>query len=216
MLLLVRHGQSVWNASDRFAGCTDITLTDEGREEARALGRWLADAGHQPTRVYTSALRRAIETADLALAAAGAPDVRAVRTPVLDERHYGALQGVARTAAVRQYGAEQVARWRRTVDARPPLDAEGRAESLADVRERVAPFVRDVLLPAAAAGQQVMVVSHGNTMRMLSQLVEGLSDEEACALELPTGQPRICRQPTRPTVSGTKTSSSAVRLARMP
>ena len=190
MLLLVRHGQSVWNASDRFAGWADIPLSDAGREEARALGRWLADSGHRPTRVYSSALRRAIETTELALAAAGTPGRRVIRTPVLNERHYGALQGVSRTAAVQQHGAEQVARWRRTVDARPPLDADGRAESLADVRERVAPFVRDVLLPAVAAGHQAMVVSHGNTMRMLAQLVEGLSNDEACALDLPTGRPR--------------------------
>lgn len=192
MLLLVRHGQSVWNASDRFAGQVDVSLSDDGRDEARALGRWLADSGHRPTRVYTSTLQRAIETAELALAAAGTPDLRVVRTQVLDERHYGALQGVSRAVAVQQHGAEQVARWRRTVDARPPLDAQGRAESLGDVRARVAPFVQDVLLPAVAAGHQVLVVSHGNTMRMLAQLVEGLSDDEACALDLPTGQPRIC------------------------
>lgn len=199
MLILVRHGESAWNASDRFAGWADVALTPRGRDEAVATGRWLADAGIRPTHAFSSVLQRAWATADLVLRAAGQPELHVVRTQVLNERHYGALQGMARPAAVEAYGARRVAAWRRTVAARPPVDADGRGESLADVRDRVAPFVHEVLLPGLAAGRTLLVVSHGNTIRMLSQLLEGLPDNEACALELPTGHPRI--------VSGQPTSS---------
>lgn len=143
-------------------------------------------------------LRRASVTADLLLEAAGQPALPVVRAEVLNERHYGALQGMARPAAVRVYGAQRVAAWRRSIGARPPLDTKGRGESLAEVRDRVAPFVRDVLVPGLAEGHTLLVVSHGNTIRMLVQLLEGLTDEEACALNLATGQSRVvaCVQPS--------------------
>jgi 2,3-bisphosphoglycerate-dependent phosphoglycerate mutase len=193
VLVLARHGESAWNAADRFAGWIDVALTEAGRTEARNAGRWLREQRIVPTVAHTSLLRRARSTADLMLDESGASTVPVVRTDRLNERHYGALQGQRRTEAAARYGTEQLARWRRGVDDRPPADAEGRAESLADVRVRLRPYVDEQLLPALDAGHTVLVVSHGNALRMLVQLLEGLSDEAASALELPTGSARTLR-----------------------
>lgn len=197
MLVLARHGESVWNAADRFAGWIDVALTEVGREEARGAGRSLREQGIVPTLAHTSLLRRARNTADLMLDESGASTAPVVRTDRLNERHYGALQGLRRTEAAARYGTEQLARWRRGVHDRPPADEEGRAESLADVRVRLRPYVDEQLLPALDAGHTVLVVAHGNALRMLIQLLEGLSDEAAAALEVPTAAARILR-----TVSG--------------
>lgn len=191
MLVLLRHGESEWNAADRFAGWADVGLTEAGRDEARMAGRQLLVGGLVPDVVHTSRLTRAIETGDLVREACGAADVSVMRTDLLNERHYGALQGMRRGDAVVSYGAAQVARWRRGIDARPPLDADGRGESLADVRLRLLPYLHDCLTPQLAKGRTVLVVSHGNTIRMLRRLVERLTDEQACALEVPTGHPVV-------------------------
>jgi 2,3-bisphosphoglycerate-dependent phosphoglycerate mutase len=191
MLVLVRHGESAWNAADRFAGWIDVALTADGREEARAAGRLMRQQGIVPTVAHTSLLARARNTADLILDACGAPTIPLHATAALNERHYGALQGMRRSDAVERYGAEQVARWRRGIDGRPPADPNGRGESLADVRLRLRPYVTGELLPALDAGHTVLVVSHGNTLRMLVQLVEGLGDDAAGALEVPTGGLRV-------------------------
>jgi 2,3-bisphosphoglycerate-dependent phosphoglycerate mutase len=191
MLVLVRHGQSAWNAADRFAGWVDVALTEGGRTEARAAGRQLLGEGVLPTAAHTSLLSRAVSTADLILDSCGAATVPVSRTSLLNERHYGALQGMPRSEAVERFGAEQVARWRRGISDRPPADAGGRGESLADVRERLVPYLDTELLPALDAGHTLLVVSHGNTLRMLVQLLEGLSDDEASALRVPTGVPRL-------------------------
>lgn len=191
MLVLLRHGESEWNAADRFAGWADIGLTKVGRDEARAAGGQLLARGLVPDVVHTSRLVRAIETGDLVREACGVPDVSVMRTELLNERHYGALQGLRRGDAVASYGAAQVARWRRGIDARPPLDTDGRGESLADVRLRVLPYVHQCLTPQLEQGRTVLVVSHGNTIRMLRRLIEGMTDEQACALEVPTGHPVV-------------------------
>ena len=193
-LVLLRHGESEWNAADRFAGWADVGLTAAGRDGARAAGRLLLADGLVPDVVHTSRLTRAVDTADLVLESCGGSDVGTLRTELLNERHYGALQGMRRTDAVARYGAGPVARWRRGIDARPPRDAEGRGESLADVRARLEPYVVSILLPQVSAGRAVLVVSHGNTIRMLRRLVEGLTDEQACALEVPTGRPVVIAQ----------------------
>ena len=193
MLVLVRHGESAWNATDRFTGWVDVALTRDGREEARVAGRGLCEQEIVPTAVHTSMLVRARDTARLMLEACGAATLTEVRSARLNERHYGALQGIPRTEAVERYGADAVSRWRRGIRDRPPADAHGRAESLADVRARLGPYVEGELLPALDAGHTVLVVSHGNTMRMLTQLLVGLSDAEASALEVPTGVPTIYR-----------------------
>ncbi|HEX5534795.1 MAG TPA: 2,3-bisphosphoglycerate-dependent phosphoglycerate mutase [Actinomycetales bacterium] len=191
MLILVRHGESVWNASDRFAGCADVGLTEAGRGEARSCGRWLREQGIIPTRAHASMLARASDSAHLILDACGASSVPLLRTGRLNERHYGLLQGMRRADAVERFGPERVASWRRGIDSRPPADRQGRGESLADVRLRLRPYLQRQLIPALAAGHRVLVVSHGNALRMLVQLVQGLSDEEACALQVPTGAPRL-------------------------
>jgi 2,3-bisphosphoglycerate-dependent phosphoglycerate mutase len=191
VLILVRHGESVWNADDRFAGWVDVALTRAGREETRAAGRWLYEQGIIPTVVHASLLARARNSADLMLDACGAPEVPVLRTERLNERHYGALQGMPRAEAVDRYGAVQVTRWRRGIGDRPPADAEGRGESLADVRVRLWPYVDGELFPALDAGHTVLVVSHGNTLRMLVQVLEGLRDEQTAALDVPTGGARV-------------------------
>jgi len=191
MLVLLRHGESCWNAEDRFAGWIDVALTPAGRAEARAAGRQLSERGLAPDVVHTSRLDRAISTGDLVLDACGRPEVPLMRTELLNERHYGALQGQRRSDAVVRYGAERVTHWRRGIHGRPPLDEHGRGESLADVRHRLRPYVRHCLTPLLVEGRTVLVVSHGNTIRMLRQLVEGLSDEEAAGLAVPTGSPTV-------------------------
>lgn len=191
MLILVRHGESAWNADDRFAGQADVGLTAVGRAEARVAGRRLRRQDLVPDVAHTSTLSRAIDTLEELLCVCGPRDVAARRCPELDERHYGALQGLPRTRAVEEHGAEQVARWRRGIHERPPLDAAGRGESLLDVRIRLQPYVDDVLRPELERGHHVLVVSHGNTMRMLCQLVQGLTDDEASRLDIPTGGVRV-------------------------
>jgi 2,3-bisphosphoglycerate-dependent phosphoglycerate mutase len=191
MLVLVRHGESSGNASDRFTGWDDLSLTMVGQDEARATGRWLRGRGIIPTVVHSSTLIRARCTADLILGECGLATLPVLETPRLNERHYGALQGMTRSDAVARFGAEQVARWRRgTVHERPPPDADGHGESLADVRARQAPYVEDDLLPALGAGHTVLVVSHGNALRMLIQRIEGVSDEHVVTIEVPTGGAR--------------------------
>lgn len=191
MLVLVRHGESAWNAADRFAGSVDVALTPAGRAEARAAGRRLCEQGVVPTVVHTSLLVRARSTADLMLDACGLRDVPVRHIERLNERHYGSLQGMQRADAADRYGAEQVRRWRRGIGDRPPLDARGRGESLTDVRHRLLPYVDGELVPALDDGHAVLVVSHGNTLRMLVQLLEGLTDEQAAAVEVPTGGARV-------------------------
>ncbi|MBC7632157.1 2,3-bisphosphoglycerate-dependent phosphoglycerate mutase [Aeromicrobium sp.] len=195
MLILVRHGESAWNADDRFTGWADVALTAAGRQEARSAGSWLRSEGIVPTSAHTSLLTRALGTTDLVLDACCGSDVPVLRTDRLNERHYGILQGMSRAAAAERYGAARVARWRRGIHDRPPADAAGRAESLADVRLRLRPYLDDELLPALDAGQTVLVVSHGNTLRMLIQALERLSDVEAAGLELRTGGVRVIGQP---------------------
>lgn len=189
MIVLVRHGESEWNASDRFTGWADVPLTATGRAEARSTGRWLRAKDVVPTLVHTSLLDRARTTAALVVEECGDPRPPVVATALLNERHYGALQGLVRSEAVERFGADQVARWRRTeVDLRPPPDGEGRGESLADLRARLTPYVDEMLLPAARAGQVVLVVTHGNPLRLLVQRLQGLGDRELAGLEHATGQ----------------------------
>jgi 2,3-bisphosphoglycerate-dependent phosphoglycerate mutase len=199
MLLLMRHGESSANAAGAFGGWLDVPLTDAGRLEARRAGERLAAARLVPDVVHTSCLDRATETARLVLDAAGAGAVEVHATWRLNERHYGALQGMSRAEARAAYGAEQVARWRRSPDGTPPpaaaddlrFGAEAatiRSESLRDVHARLSAYWKDELQPLLATSQRVLVVSHGNTLRMLLCHATGLSLEEATQLEVPTGR----------------------------
>lgn len=206
-LVLLRHGESLWNAADRFAGWVDVGLTDLGREQARSAGRLIAGRGLRPRIIHCSVLARAIETAELANDAGGF-EAAIVRDRRLNERHYGALQGMSRPAALAEFGEEKFASWRRSFDAQPPPiaddspysqahdplyagDTAPRTESLRTVHDRVVPYYRAVVLPELLRDGTALVVSHGNTLRALLRHLYALDDEALRRLELPTGAPMI-------------------------
>ena len=208
-LVLLRHGQSVWNAENRFTGWVDVGLTERGMGEARRAGRLLAAAGIFPDVAHTSLLRRAITTTDLALDEADRHWIPIERTWRLNERHYGALAGLDKAATTERYGAEQVHVWRRSFGVRPPAledvstfrtdqryaelsDAEmPHSESLADVQSRLLPYWSERVVPQLMAGQTVLLGAHGNSLRALVKQIESISNEAVVELEIATGTPRI-------------------------
>jgi 2,3-bisphosphoglycerate-dependent phosphoglycerate mutase len=181
-LLLLRHGQSQWNLENRFTGWVDVPLSPAGEAEARAAGALLR--GRRIDEVFTSVLRRAIDTATLALEAAGITDVPIVRDQALNERMYGDLQGTNKAEAAARFGAEQVKLWRRSYDVRPPG-----GESLAATAARVLPYWEAHILPDVQAGKNLLVVAHGNSLRALVMHLDGLTREQVLELEIPTGRP---------------------------
>ena len=183
-LILLRHGQSQWNLENRFTGWVDVPLSPRGEEEARAAGEKLR--GRRIDKVYTSVLRRAIDTARLALETAGIGPVPIVRAEALNERMYGDLQGLDKGEATTRFGAEQVKLWRRSYDVRPPG-----GESLADTAVRVLPYFTAIILPDLQAGLNVLVVAHGNSLRALVMHLDRLTPEQVLALEIPTGAPLL-------------------------
>jgi 2,3-bisphosphoglycerate-dependent phosphoglycerate mutase len=218
-LVLLRHGQSTWNAENLFTGWVDVDLTEAGEAEARAGGDLLAEAALDPDQpldlriLHTSVLTRAIRTADIALAAAGRSWLPVRRHWRLNERHYGDLQGKNKAQVKQEFGAEKLLAWRRSYDAPPPplaphnpYDVAGdpryrdvnpadlpRTECLADVVRRTAPYWESDILPdlraAAERGGSVLVAAHGNSIRALRKFLEGISDEDISELEIPTGIP---------------------------
>ena len=182
-LILLRHGQSVWNAANRFTGWTDVELSEKGEGEAAAAGEQLAEIYFDI--VHTSDLIRAQRTAEIVMelnrASSNVPTQRDYR---LNERHYGALQGLDKDETREKYGAEQVHIWRRSFDVPPP---EG--ESLEMCAERTLPYLREEILPDLEAGKNVLVAAHGNSLRSIVMEIEGLSKEEILSLEIPTGVP---------------------------
>jgi 2,3-bisphosphoglycerate-dependent phosphoglycerate mutase len=183
-LVLLRHGESQWNLENRFTGWVDVPLSPRGEAEARAAGEKLR--GHRIDKVYTSALRRAIDTARLALEQAGMPNLPVERDAALNERMYGDLQGLDKAEAARRFGAEQVRLWRRSYDVRPPG-----GESLADTAARVLPYWEAHLLPELRAGRNLLVVAHGNSLRALVMHLDRLTPAEVLDLEIPTGAPLV-------------------------
>ncbi len=181
-LVLLRHGESQWNLENRFTGWVDVPLSSKGEEEARAAGVKLA--GLTFDHLFTSVLQRAIQTADLACAAAGFADLPTSRDQALNERHYGDLQGLNKAETAQQYGEEQVKIWRRSYDVRPP-----NGESLADTAARVLPYYEAHILPLLQAGKNVLVVAHGNSLRALVMHLDRLSPAEVLELNIPTGAP---------------------------
>ena len=191
MLVLLRHGQSVWNAENRFTGWVDVGLTERGVDEARRAGRILADAGIFPDVAHTSLLRRAITTTNLALEEADRHWIPVERTWRLNERHYGALAGLDKAATTERYGAAQVHIWRRSFDVRPPTLEDDSAfrtdpryrevsdgemphsESLADVQGRLLPYWNEHIVPQLAAGQTVLLGAHGNSLRRRARKCNG-------------------------------------------
>jgi 2,3-bisphosphoglycerate-dependent phosphoglycerate mutase len=216
-LVLLRHGESQWNAKNLFTGWVDVDLSEKGEAEAARGGRLLAERGVRPDVVHTSLLRRAIRTADIALDAADLLWLPVRRTWRLNERHYGALQGKDKKATLQAYGEEKFMLWRRSYDVRPPdiapddefsQDADARyailppelkptAECLKDVVARMLPYWYDAIVPDLAGGQVVLVVAHGNSLRALVKHLDGISDGDIAALNIPTGIPLLYRLDAR-------------------
>ncbi|HEY6746585.1 MAG TPA: phosphoglyceromutase [Mycobacteriales bacterium] len=209
-LVLLRHGESEWNAKNLFTGWVDVGLTEKGRAEAARAGELLRAEGLRPDVLHTSLLRRAIRTAELALDAADLSWLPVRRSWRLNERHYGALQGLDKAATRKQYGDEQFMRWRRSYDVPPPplddgnewsqagdpryanlLEVLPRTECLADVVHRMLPYWYDALVPDLQAGRVVLVAAHGNSLRALVKHLDGLSDEAVVGLNIPTGIPLV-------------------------
>ncbi|HEV2354880.1 MAG TPA: 2,3-bisphosphoglycerate-dependent phosphoglycerate mutase [Puia sp.] len=183
LLVLVRHGQSVWNLENRFTGETDVDLTAKGRVEACAAGEKLK--GLLFAHAFTSVLARAIETLALILQTTGQAGCPVTRDRALNERNYGRLQGLNKAEVTKEYGAQQVAEWRRSYSVRPPG-----GESLADTAARVLPFYHAHIEPMLKEGNDILVVAHGNSLRALVMWLEGISETAIAGLDLPTGVPR--------------------------
>lgn len=208
-LVLLRHGQSEWNAQDLFTGWVDAPLTGAGEQEAVLAGQLLAAHRLLPTLVHTSVQRRAISTADLALAECDRDWIPVRRSWRLNSNHYGALQGRNKAEVRVEFGERQYMVWRRSYGTAPPPIADGsphsqfaderyavippearpRAESLKDVTKRLLPYWYDAIVPDLLAGACVLVVSHGNTLRALVKHLDGLSEEQVAGLNIPTGVP---------------------------
>ena len=220
-LILLRHGRSDWNEKNLFTGWVDVDLIDKGREEAVRGGRLIKESGLLPDVVHTSVLRRAITTANLALDAADRHWIPVRRDWRLNERHYGALQGLDKAATRDKYGDEQFMLWRRSFDTPPPaiepddeyaqtddpryadLPEVPRTECLKDVIARLMPYWEGPIREDLTAGRTVLVTAHGNSLRALVKHLDGISDEDIAALNIPTGMPLVYDlgedfMPTRP------------------
>ena len=210
-IVLMRHGESTWNRENRFTGWTDVDLTEKGIEEARHAGRLLKEAGLRFDLTYTSVLRRAIRTLWVTLDEMDLMWLPTVHSWRLNERHYGALQGLNKAETAAQYGDEQVLVWRRSYDIPPmPLEpADPRAsyddpryadlkreeipltECLKDTVARVLPVWSESIAPAIRAGRQILVSAHGNSLRALIKYLDGISDNDIVGLNIPNGQPLV-------------------------
>ena len=206
-LVLLRHGESEWNALNLFTGWVDVDLTEKGRAEAVRGGELMAEQGLLPDVLYTSVLRRAINTANLALDKADRHWIPVHRNWRLNERHYGALQGLDKAETKAKYGEEQFMAWRRSYDTpQPPIekgskysqdddpryaDIDGRplTECLADVVARFVPYYTETIVPDLQAGKTVLIAAHGNSLRALVKYLDGMSDDDVVALNIPTGIP---------------------------
>jgi 2,3-bisphosphoglycerate-dependent phosphoglycerate mutase len=210
-IVFLRHGESVWNRENRFTGWTDVDLSAAGLEEARAAGRLLAAEGLDFDIAYTSVLKRAIRTLWLALDEMDRLWMPVEKSWRLNERHYGALQGLNKAETAAKFGEAQVLAWRRSYDTPPPALAAGDArdaaadpryaglaraevpltECLKDTVARVLPYWNDVIAPAVRAGRRVLVAAHGNSMRALVKHLDRVSDADIVGLNIPTGVPLL-------------------------
>lgn len=188
LLVLVRHGQSEWNLKNLFTGWKDPGLTPQGIEEAKAAGRALKAKGFTFDLAYTSALSRAQKTLTLMLDELGQPDLPTTRDQALNERDYGDLSGLNKDDARKKWGEEQVHIWRRSYDVPPPG-----GESLKDTAARVLPYYIRHILPDVLAGKRVLVAAHGNSLRALVMVLDGLNEDEITQLNLDTGVPLVYR-----------------------
>lgn len=210
-LVLVRHGQSTWNLENRFTGWTDVGLTDLGREEALEAGKLLREGGYVFDVAYTSVLRRAIQTLWIVLQEMNLEWIPEEKAWQLNERHYGALQGLNKAETAANFGEAQVKIWRRSYDTPPPvleLDDERHprfdpryasltpeqlpaTESLKITLERVLPYWHSTLAPVIKSGQRVIVAAHGNSIRAMVKYLDNISDAEITELNIPTGLPLV-------------------------
>ena len=193
-LILLRHGESQWNLENRFTGWVDVELSEKGRKEAEEAGRKLKSIPID--KAYTSVLKRAINTLDIALKAAGKTGIPITRDKALNERHYGALQGLNKAETAKQYSDEQVHIWRRSYDIPPPtnktdMNPEGISESLKDTAARTLPYFNSHVMKDIKDGKNVIVAAHGNSLRSIVMDLDKLSKEEVLNLNIPTGVPIV-------------------------
>jgi 2,3-bisphosphoglycerate-dependent phosphoglycerate mutase len=207
-VVLLRHGQSTWNLENRFTGWKDVDLSDQGRTEAKEAGRSMKEAGFQFDVAFTSVLTRAIKTLGIALAEMDQLWIPVIKHWRLNERHYGALQGLNKAETNEKYGEEQFMAWRRSYDTPPPPIEQGseysqdgdpryadipggppRTECLKDVVARFVPYYTATIEPDLRAGKTVLIAAHGNSLRALVKYLDGMSDEDVVGLNIPTGIP---------------------------
>src|SRR5512143_1344123 len=210
-LVLVRHGQSTWNLENRFTGWTDVDLTEQGRAEAHSAGQILREGGYEFDLAFTSVLRRAIKTLWIVLDEMGLEWIPVTRAWELNERHYGALQGLNKAETAQKFGEAQVKIWRRSYDVPPPsleLDDERHprfdrryadltpeqlpaTESLKITLERVLPYWHSTLAPMIQSGARTLIVAHGNSIRAMVKYLDDISDADIPELNIPTGIPLV-------------------------
>jgi len=210
-LVLTRHGQSIWNKENRFTGWVDVDLTEAGEAEARRGGDLLKAEGFAPSLAFTSVLKRAIRTLNFTLEGLDRLWIPVEKSWRLNERHYGALTGMNKAEVTQEHGADQVKIWRRSYDTPPPPlalddprhprfdprygaldpDALPAGESLKLTLERVAPYFKDAIAPRLAAGDDVIISAHGNSLRALVKLLFQVPDEAIVGIEIPTGNPLL-------------------------
>jgi 2,3-bisphosphoglycerate-dependent phosphoglycerate mutase len=211
-LILLRHGNSVWNQKNLFTGWVDVDLSDQGRTEAKRAGELLGESGLKPKILFTSVLKRAINTAHIALDQIDRNWIPTHRSWRLNERHYGALQGLDKSETLEKFGKEQFAIWRRSFDVPPPPiedDSEysqenderyadlgfelPRTECLKDVLARMLPYWESDIAPSLLANKTVLITAHGNSLRALLKHLDGISDSKIAELNIPTGIPLLYR-----------------------
>lgn len=210
-LVLLRHGESTWNKENRFTGWTDVDLSEKGLEEAKAAGKYLKDNGFVFDIAYTSVLKRAIRTLWLALSEMDLMWIPVHNSWRLNERHYGALQGLNKAEMAVKYGEAQVHIWRRSYDIQPPalevsdnrypghdrryraLDEKDipRTECLKDTVARFLPYWHDTIVPTIKSGQRVIIAAHGNSLRALVKYLDNISDDDIVGMNIPTGMPLV-------------------------
>jgi 2,3-bisphosphoglycerate-dependent phosphoglycerate mutase len=210
-LVLIRHGQSEWNLENRFTGWTDVDLSEQGKAEAQRAGKLLAEAGFSFDLAYTSVLKRAIKTLHLVLEEMDSLWIPEIKAWQLNERHYGALQGLNKADTVEKYGSGQVTTWRRSFTTAPPAlsSDDSRAphndlryhevnpsllplsESLETMMQRVIPFYQHNISPSLKQGRHILIAAHGNTLRGLVKYLDHISDEDIINYEIPTGIPLV-------------------------
>jgi 2,3-bisphosphoglycerate-dependent phosphoglycerate mutase len=193
-LILLRHGESQWNLENRFTGWTDIDLSEKGMQEAHEAGEKLKS--YKFDKAYTSVLKRAIDTLEIVLKIIGQQKIPIEYDKALNERHYGALQGLNKAETAKKYGDEQVKLWRRSYDVPPPkevteLNPLGMSESLKDTATRTLPYFESRIMPDIRAGKHILVAAHGNSLRSIVMKLDNLTREQVIELNIPTGVPLL-------------------------